>query len=105
MVPGVEEVGTAVGMMRPADRMVMVRMGVPVQTPTPGDVAIVRPPVDADAREDPKEDPGIEHARVEPVPRAAGVHPLVREESGKHERCHNGLYDRRASGTLLRWSP
>jgi hypothetical protein len=91
VIPGVEELGAAVGMMRAADRMVMVRMGMPVQTPTPVDVAIVRTPVDADAGEDPEQDPCIEHAGVEPVPRATGVHPLVREETRKHERCHDPI--------------
>jgi len=94
VVPGVEELSAAVRMMRTADRMVMVRMGVPVQSPAPGDVAIVRPPVDADARKNPEQDPGIEHTGVEPVPRAAGVHPLVWEETRKQERCHDVPHDR-----------
>jgi hypothetical protein len=48
MMAGMEELGMTIGMMCAADRMVMVRMRVPVQTPTSLDVAVVRSPVDAD---------------------------------------------------------
>ena len=85
MVARVEELSAAVGMVRAAHRMIVLRMRVPVQTPTPVDVAIVRPPVDADAREDAQQDPCIEDAGIEPVPRAAGVQPLVRKEPRKKE--------------------
>ena len=73
MVAGTEELGPAFGMMYEADRMPMIRMRVPVQTPTPLDVAVVRPPVDADAREDPNKDPCIEDTGVKPVSGAARV--------------------------------
>jgi hypothetical protein len=74
-----------VGMMCSADRMAVVGMGVPVETPTPGDVAVVRSPVDPDAGEDPEDDPCIEDARIEPVPRPAGVQPFKREEASRYE--------------------
>ena len=63
--------------------MVMRRMWMPVETPTPVDVAVVRPPEDTDAREDADEDPGIEDARVEPVPRPTWVQPCPRKETRK----------------------
>ena len=74
--------------------MVMRRMWMPVETPTPVDVAVVRPPVDADAGEDAQQDPCIEDTGVEPVPRAARVQPLVRKQSRKKqhqalEACHH----------------
>jgi len=81
MVPPVEELSAAIGMMEAADRMLMRRMRMPVQTPAPVDVAVVRPPVHADARDDPEQDPDIEDAGIEPVPRAAGVQPLKRKEA------------------------
>ena len=70
-------------MMCAADRMVVLRMRVPVQTPTPVDVAIVRPPVDADAGKNRHQDPCIENAGVEPIPGAAGVHPRPWKETRK----------------------
>jgi hypothetical protein len=81
MVSPVEEISAAIGMMKAADRVVMRRMRVPVQAPTPVDVAVVRPPVHAHAGEDPQQDPDIEDARVEPVPRTAGVQPLRRKKT------------------------
>ena len=83
MVPGVEELAPAVGVMQVADRMPMRRMGVPVQTPTPFDVAVVRPPVDADAGDDREQDPCIENTGVEPVPRPTWVQPCPRKETRK----------------------
>ena len=73
MVSRVEEIGAAIGMMEATNGMPMVRMRVPVQTPTPLDVAVVRPPVDPDAREDPCQDPCVEDTGVEPVSGAARV--------------------------------
>jgi hypothetical protein len=81
MVSRVEELGAAVGVMCAADLMVVFRMRVPVETPTSVDVAVVRPPVDAHAREDPEQDPCIENAGVEPVSRPARVQPCPREET------------------------
>ena len=88
MVPGTKELGSALGMMYEADRMPVIGVGVPVQTPTPVDVAVMRPPEDTDTREDPDEDPGIENARVEPVPGAARVEPLQGEEAGEQDATH-----------------
>ena len=85
MVSGLEEVGSAIWMMGEANRMSVLRMGVPVQTPASADMAIVCPPEDADARENPQQDPRIEDAGVEPVPRAAGVQPLRRKETREQE--------------------
>jgi hypothetical protein len=85
MMPGMEEVGPAVGMMDDADRMPMVRMRVPVQSPAPLNVAVVRSPEDADAGDDRHQDPGIEDTGVEPVAGAAGVQPLPGKETGKYE--------------------
>jgi len=73
MVSSVEELSAAIGVMCATDRMAVLRMRVPVQTPTPGDVTVMRAPVDADAGKDPQQDPCIENARVEPVPRPARV--------------------------------
>jgi hypothetical protein len=73
MVPCVEELRCAMRMVCEADGMSMLRMRVPVQTPTTEDVAVVRPPKDADAGENRSEDPCIEDTGVEPVSRAAGV--------------------------------
>jgi len=83
MVSCVKELSPAKGMMDEADGMPMVRMRVPVQAPTPADVAVVRPPVDPDAGENRHQDSCIENAGVEPVPRAAGVQPFPRKETGE----------------------
>jgi hypothetical protein len=83
MVSGLEEVGSAIWMMGEANRMSVLRMGVPVQTPASADMAIVCPPEDADARENPQQDPRIEDAGVEPVPRAARMHPRPGEQTRK----------------------
>ena len=88
MVHGVKELSAPVGMMGPADRMVVLGMRVPVQTPTPVDVAVVRPPVDADAGDDREQDPCIENTGVEPVPGAARVEPLQGEEAGEQDATH-----------------
>jgi hypothetical protein len=88
VVAGMKELGPALGMMDGADRMPMIRVRVPVQTPTPLDVAVVFAPVDADAGEDPHQDPCIEDARVKPVSGAARVQPLPREEPGEQEHLH-----------------
>jgi len=73
MMAGPEEFGPAFWMMYEADRMPVIRMRVPVQTPTVFDVAVVLAPIDADAREDPYQDPRIEGAGVKPVTGAARV--------------------------------
>src|SRR5262249_31576833 len=86
MMPGLEELGPAFGMMYEADRMPVTRMRVPVQTPTLLDVAVVLPPVNADAREDPHQDPRIEDARVKPVTGAARVQPFPPEQPREQER-------------------
>ena len=83
MVHGVKELSAPVGMMGPGDRMVVLGMRVPVQTPTPVDVAVVRPPVDADAGDDREQDPCIENTGVEPVPRPTWVQPCPRKETRK----------------------
>jgi hypothetical protein len=87
MMAGPEERGPAFGMMHDADRMPVIRMRVPVQTPTVLDVAVVLSPVDADARGDPQQEPGIEDARVKPVTGAARVQPLPPEQTCEQERC------------------
>ena len=81
MVASMQKLSAAVGMMYAADLMVMLWMRVPVQTPTPIHVAVVGPPIDADAREDREQDPCIEDAGVKPVPRPAGVQQLPRKEA------------------------
>jgi len=83
MVPSEEELSPAIGMVDEADGMPMVRMRVPVQTPASADVAVVRPPVDADAGENRHQDSCIEDAGVEPIPRAARVQPLPRKQTRK----------------------
>src|SRR5262249_54294450 len=86
MVPGMEELGPTLGMMDEADRMPVIRMGVPVQAPTPADVAVVRPAQDADPGEDSHQDPSIEDTGVKPVSGAAGMEPLPGEEPCEQER-------------------
>jgi hypothetical protein len=62
MVARVEELSAALGVMCATDRMVVVRMRVPIETPAPVDVTVVCPPVDTDARDDRHQDPRIENA-------------------------------------------
>jgi len=81
MVAGIEELGPAIGVMHEADRMTVLGVRVPVEAPTPLDVAIVSSPEDADAREDPQQDPCIEDTGVEPVAGAARVQPFCWEEA------------------------
>jgi hypothetical protein len=81
MVAGVKELRAPVGTMCATDLMVVLRMRVPVQTPTPIDVAVVRPPVHPDAGDDRQQYPCIENAGVEPVPRAARVQPRPRKKT------------------------
>ena len=90
MVQRIEELGAPVGVMDEADRMPMVRMRVPVQTPAPSDVAVVRSPEDADGGEDAQEDPGVEDTGVEPVSGAAGVQPFQGEDPREHEHQPTG---------------
>jgi hypothetical protein len=49
-------------MVEPADRMTVVGMRVPIQTPAPLDVAVVCSPEDADSREDAEQDACVEDA-------------------------------------------
>jgi len=81
MVASMQKVGAAVGVMRAADLMAVLRMRVPVQTPTAIDVAVVGTPIDAGAREDPEQDSRIEDSGVKPVPRPAGVQQLPRKQA------------------------
>jgi hypothetical protein len=83
MVAAVEELRPAIRMMGEAHGMPMVGVRVPVEPPAATDVAVVRPPEHAHAGEDRRQDPCIEDARVEPVPRATRVHPGPGKKPGK----------------------
>src|SRR5262249_48689017 len=106
MMAGPEELGAALGMMHNANRMPMIRMRVPIQTPTVLDVAIVLPPVDAYTRGDPHHDPRIEDTRVKPVTGTARVQPLPPEQPSEQERCDHTAHGNPRAGRDLaarRW--
>src|SRR5262249_58962024 len=62
----------------------MAGWGSQTNTPPAGAETVGPPPIDADAGEDGHEDPCIEHAGIEPVPRPARVQPRPWKETRKH---------------------